>query len=119
MRFNNIKYIGLFTVLMVCAISCKKEEVACNDVPVESGWLVLNEGLFQQNNSTLSYYNTSNQSVTQQTFFNVNNRGLGDTGNDMVRYGSKIYIAVNVSGTIEVIDANNFQFTLISMEQTN
>lgn len=30
---------------------------------------------------------------------------MGDTGNDLLRYGSKIYVVMNVSSTIEVLDA--------------
>ena len=34
----------------------------------------------------------------------LNHRGLGDTANDMDIYGSKLYVVVNVSSTVEVID---------------
>ena len=37
-------------------------------------------------------------------FRSLNRRGLGDTANDMAIYGEKLYIVVNVSSQIEVID---------------
>ena len=42
--------------------------------------------------------------MTVDTFMNVNERGLGDTANDMIVYGSKMYIAVYNSNIIEVAD---------------
>ena len=65
---------------------------------------VLSEGLFNQNNSTLARHSfTNNQTITSY-FSSINNRGLGDTANDMALYGNKLYIVVNVSSQIEVID---------------
>lgn len=106
---NSIKKIvfGLLTLLVFTA--CEPETIVCQPDSIESGVLVLNEGLFQQNNSTLSFYNESTNSVSQQIYNTINGVGLGDTGNDMIQYGSKIYILVNVSGTIEVIDAKSFE----------
>lgn len=74
---------------------------------------VLSEGLFNTNNSTLAYYSLKNGEKDEDYFRNVNRRGLGDTANDMALYGSKLYIVVNVSSQIEVVD---FQ-TGISLKQ--
>ena len=89
--------------------SCGKD----NEPPVtidtiSNGALVLCEGLFQQNNSQLSFVSFENNQVENNFFLNRNNRQLGDTGNDLKRYGDKIYIVVNVSSTIEILDANSF-----------
>lgn len=69
---------------------------------------VLSEGLFNYNNSTLAVYNfaekDSSKKLETNYFQKVNKRGLGDTANDMQRYGNKIYIVVNVSSQIEVLD---------------
>ncbi|MEA4935812.1 MAG: YncE family protein [Paludibacter sp.] len=66
---------------------------------------VLSEGLFNMNNSTLAMYNLLTGETSSDYFLSVNHRGLGDTANDMGLYGSKLYIVVNVSSQIEVIDA--------------
>jgi len=90
--------------------SCKKEEnkpsVAEN---YTNGILVLNEGLFQHNNSSLSWLDLSTNEVTTDLFLSINNRPIGDTGNDMLLYGSKLYIAVTGSSTIEVLDRNSLK----------
>jgi len=43
--------------------------------------------------------------ATSDIFTIKNNRGLGDTGQDILKYGSKIYIAVYESSLIEVVNA--------------
>ena len=67
--------------------------------------LVLCEGIWNHDNSTLAFYDLKSKTKDFDYFTTVNKRGLGDTANDMIKYGSKIYIVVNVSSTIEVIDA--------------
>lgn len=67
---------------------------------------VLSEGLFNMNNSTLAMYNFQSGETKPDYFLSVNHRGLGDTANDLGLYGSKLYVVVNVSSQIEVLDAN-------------
>ena len=97
-----------FLLITLLAFSCKKKKVEEPDAPqtLHHGMLVLNEGLFQQNNATLGWFDFSNSSYTGNFFEQKTNRSLGDTGNDMKKYGGKIYIIVNVSSTIEVLDAS-------------
>jgi YVTN family beta-propeller protein len=66
---------------------------------------VLSEGLFNMNNSTLARYDLTLQTLVPDFFLATNKRGLGDTANDMGMYGSKIYVVVNVSSQVEVLDA--------------
>lgn len=95
-------------LIALLAVSCKKKKVEEPEAPqiLQHGMLVLNEGLFQQNNATLGWFNFSDNSYTGNFFEQKTNRSLGDTGNDMKRYGGKIYIIVNVSSTIEVLDVS-------------
>lgn len=104
----------LFKIICFCIglilISCKKDKIEETPDPVDffkNGVLVVNEGLFQQNNSTLSWVDFSTDAVNGQIFEQKTNRQLGDTGNDIGRYGGKIYLVVNVSSTIEVMDAKS------------
>jgi YVTN family beta-propeller protein len=96
-----------FILISLLALSCKKKKVVEPEAPqtLQHGMLVLNEGLFQQNNSALGWFNFSDNSYTANFFEQKTNRSLGDTGNDMKRYGGKIYILVNVSSTVEILDA--------------
>src|ERR1700753_2086049 len=86
--------------------SCHKDKkVTPITTPVTTGLYVLNQGGFGNNNSSLSFYDYTSKQVTPDIFSSANGgTGLGDTGNDIEIYGSKTYIVVNVSSTIEVIN---------------
>ena len=99
---------GFFFFLLLYSCDKNPEPVNTNN-EIKNGALVLCEGLFQHNNSQLSYIDFENQEVENGFFLNRVERQLGDTGNDIKRYGDKIYIVVNVSSTIEVIDAQSFE----------
>lgn len=91
-------YLSLFAALFITACSDIDNPDDTPDPPKEAkALLILSEGSMNGNNSTLARYDLSTSSVDK--------RGLGDTGNDMFLYGSKVYIAVSGSSTIEVIEA--------------
>lgn len=96
-------------VLATSIFSCKKntDAILPDIVPVRKGIFILNEGGFNSNNASLSYYDYDAKNLTADIFQQQNNRGLGDTGNDAQIYGSKIYIIVNASSTVEVLNARN------------
>lgn len=104
MRSIKLLYIALLAAALA---SCKKDQPQAPAAPdtLKNGMLVLNEGLFQLNNSSLTWYDLSSGTANNEFFTQKAGRLLGDTGNDMQRYGGKIYIVVNVSSTIEVLDA--------------
>ncbi|HEX5155388.1 MAG TPA: DUF5074 domain-containing protein [Parafilimonas sp.] len=87
--------------------SCSKDDNPTPPTPpvVTTGLYVLNEGLFNGNNTMLTYYSFSNSTPTTDFFANVNGSSLGDTGSDIVIYGGKLYIVMNVSSYVEVADA--------------
>ena len=97
-------------LLIPFVYSCKKDKP--EPVPIEitlsSGMVVLCEGLFQQNNATLSWINTGTGDISNELFEEKAGRYLGDTGNDLKKYGGKVYIVVTLSSTIEVMDATTF-----------
>lgn len=77
------------------------------NVPPDTGtaeFYVLSEGLFNLNNSSLLRYTFHDSKSVTDYFRQVNRRGLGDTANDIAIYGSKMYIVVNVSSQLEVVD---------------
>lgn len=106
-----MRFINFFIVLGLTAtiLSCKKdpEETPTTVDAYSNGLLVLNEGLFQQNNSSLSWVQFGSESVNNEVFEQKTNRQLGDTGNDIQRYGNKIYIVVTVSSTLEIMNATS------------
>jgi YVTN family beta-propeller protein len=106
------KLIFLFAVFL-SLISCKKDKPEPDpEAPatLKNGWLILNEGLFQQNNSHLSWVDLETGITNNEIFEQKASRPLGDTGNDIIIYGAKIYVCVNVSSTIEVMDRSSGNF---------
>ncbi|MDR2038619.1 MAG: hypothetical protein LBQ60_11915 [Bacteroidales bacterium] len=70
---------------------------------------ILSEGGMGQGNSDLSYYDIRTQMLSTKYFSGQNTTPLGDTGNDLKLYGSKMYCvvsgpAMSAGGHIEVID---------------
>ena len=63
---------------------------------------VLNEGLWGGNDASLSLI--TKEGITNDWFAQNNGRGLGDLGQDMVHYGSLLYVVVHSSSTLECVD---------------
>ncbi len=99
-----MRLISSLLLLAIALFSCKKSDPTVKDnVQLHNGMMVLCEGLYQQNNSTLSFVNFNSNQVLNNFFLSTSKRALGDTGNDMKRYGGKIYVIMNGSNTVEVI----------------
>ncbi|MDR3047185.1 MAG: hypothetical protein LBU51_06175 [Bacteroidales bacterium] len=105
--------LNIAIMLMVSTVlftACPNPPTPDPDSPIQEtgykGMYVLNEGNWNGNNSSITYYDFETGSVTADIFTKVNHRGLGDVGNDLKRYGSKLYCVVNVSETVEIMNAN-------------
>ncbi len=100
-------------ILIFFVVACKKKTINSDVSKLKHGLLVLNEGLFNLNNASLTWIDLTTKNVSDDFFLQKTGRKLGDTGNDMQRYGGKVYVLVNVSSTIEVLNA----FTGQSLKQ--
>lgn len=109
------KYLlGLAVLLMGTAVmtSCSDD----NDGPetylqvYSTGAYVVNSGNMSSNiESSLTAIDYASSTATQNVFKTANGRSLGNTANDGIVYGNKIYLAVDQSNTIEVIDKKTKQ----------
>lgn len=85
--------------------SCEREKP--NTDPVETSnthiAYILNEGVWGSNNAEISVLDSNG--VVNDWFSRNNGRGLGDVAQDMIHYGSKLYVSVYMSNTVEVVDA--------------
>ncbi len=105
MKTNLKAALGLAVILGL--FSCRKDkDPEPEPVPVTQGVYVLSQGSFQGNNASLGYYSFETNNFTTN-FFGAANAGalLGDTGQDLEIYGSKMYISVNGSNKLEIVDA--------------
>ncbi|RYG48893.1 MAG: YncE family protein [Chitinophagaceae bacterium] len=106
----------LFAVLFIIVFSsCKKDDVSPLQpvIPAAKGIYVLSEGTFGGNNSKLGFRESSTATVYPDFFSQQNPSqagGLGDTGNDMIIYGGKVYIVMNNSANVTVLNAADGNF---------
>lgn len=91
--------------MSVTTLSSCDETSNTIDPTITTGVYVLNSGKMNYNNASMTYYSMDNGYAFTDVFAQKNNRILGDTGEDMIQYGSKIYIAVYKSSLIEIVDA--------------
>lgn len=101
--------ISLFLIILSSCvdppIEPQNSDINIDTTLTSIGIYVINEGLFNMNNSTLTWYGFDSKTAVTDFFEIKNGRRLGDTGNDIAIYGSKMYIVVNVSSQLEVVDA--------------
>lgn len=103
-KFNFSALLFLFVTAIVT--SCTKPPVPPPaHEPQRVGFYVLGEGAQGRNNSTLALYLNSTKTLIND-YFEAQNDGakIGDTANDMIVYGSKSYIVVNISNKVIVSD---------------
>ena len=113
-----IKYISkiLFLVLTLSLFSCREESVIFIPEHVDvstpeytdiKGFYLLNEGNMGNNKCTLDYYDYEKGEYIRNIYGNANPsvpKELGDVGNDIGIYGSRLYAVVNCSNKVEVMD---------------
>lgn len=98
-----------FSICILALSSCKKQKVESEIFTpsnLANGVLVLNEGLFQQNNASISFVDWATSKTNGLFFEQRTGRPLGDTGNDMQKHDGKLFIIMNVSSTIEILNAH-------------
>ncbi|MGN6420238.1 MAG: YncE family protein [Pseudobacter sp.] len=78
------------------------------------GFYMLNEGNMGSNKSTLDYFDYTTGTF-QRNIYGARNptvpKELGDVGNDIAIYGSKLYAVINASNKVEVMDAGTAKRT--------
>lgn len=107
-----------FLPLLLAITSCREDELVVptefdivGDEDVSSpvrGFYLLNEGNMGSNKCTLDFYDY-HTGLYARNFYSERNpsviKELGDVGNDIQIYGSKLYVVVNCSHKVEVLDA--------------
>lgn len=116
MKTNRIFYY-LFTLLVLLFQGCQTDDAIIPEdnetLPPETvtsveGFYLLNEGAMGYNKASLDYYDYETGTYRRNIYSQANPEatlGLGDTGNDIAIYGSKLYAVINNSNKIEVMDA--------------
>lgn len=112
-----MKKILLFLILLTALAACRTIEPVTPSDPTDvgggdagdiAGFFLLNEGNMGSNKCTLDYYDYAT-GIYHKNIYAERNPGvvqeLGDVGNDLAIYGSKLWAVVNCSNLVEVMDA--------------
>mgnify|MGYP003369612331 CR=1 FL=1 len=121
MTMKTIRFILVAFRVAVVLNACREPEeiIPSTETPVGSedageiaGFFLLNEGNMGSNKCTLDYYDYTS-GIYRKNIYAERNPGvvqeLGDVGNDLAIYGSKLWAVVNCSNLVEVMDKNTAQ----------
>ena len=95
---------------LLLALLCCTAFFSCSDnnnddvTSAAYGTFVLNNGNWGGNDANVGIYDPATKTYTPDAFYASNGQKLGDLGQDIIRFGSDVYIAVNGSQTIFVTD---------------
>ncbi len=102
--------------LLLSLTSCREDvfifvpeevEITAPQFTSVQAFYLLNEGNMGSNKATLDYYNFRTGCYTRNIFGFANPnvpKEMGDVGNDLGIYGSKLYAVINCSNKIDVMD---------------
>jgi len=106
----------LLLILLLVLAACRtiepitpseRTDVGSGDAGNIAGFFLLNEGNMGSNKCTLDYYDYAS-GIYHKNIYAERNPGvvqeLGDVGNDLAIYGSKLWAVVNCSNLVEVMD---------------
>ncbi len=106
-------FIFLFALIVILILS------ACPDVKMKdnkqydfengNGFFIANEGIFQQANASVFYYNLGQDSLYENIYETVNNEKIGDILQSMYIFNNNAYLVVNNSAWIDVVSVENFE----------
>lgn len=116
---KTIYYFLFLSLLLISATGCREDELV---VPTEyeivpetphegtniRGFYLVNEGNMGSNKCSLDYMDYFTGLYSRNIYAEKNPnvvKELGDVGNDIGIYGSKLYVVVNCSHKVEVMDA--------------
>ena len=114
-----LKHLAYLLVIAVFAAACRKDpqplpdeqiRIPADPTAVVKGFYLVNEGNMNMNKASLDYLNLVDGIYKRNIYNQVNpevTKGLGDVGNDIAIYGAKLYVVVNVSNKVEVLNAKS------------
>ncbi|EHQ30521.1 YncE family protein [Mucilaginibacter paludis] len=119
-KLNNYRFLISAALAALLSPSCRKDAQPINEqvqtlFPAQpastiKGLYLLNEGNMNSNKASLDYVDFTTGLYRRNIYNEVNpgvTKGLGDVGNDAGIYGSKLYIVVNNSNKVEVLNAQS------------
>lgn len=120
MKIKQIFIVLSLPIIIQCITGCREDELVLpteyeviNDIPAAdsqiAGMYLLNEGNMGSNKCALDYLDYASGTYARNLYAERNPnviKELGDVGNDIAIYGDKLYIVVNGSHKVEVLNAH-------------
>ena len=105
---NRFFILGLIA-LSAFISSCSDDDDMPSSVPVGTeGFYIVNEGAFGNGNTSISFYDRSDDAVTNDLFMKANGVTLGDQAQSIAVHNERAYIVVQNSSKIEVVKTDDF-----------
>ena len=92
---------------------------ACPDINIKddkhynfkkgNGFFIVNEGIFQQANASVFYYDRERDSIYENIYETVNNEKIGDILQSMYVFDDNAYLVVNNSAWIDIAGVEDFE----------
>lgn len=114
MNYKILLYITLLATIFGCRKETNNTTETLSSQPITDTsntfqrLYVLNDGNMNENRSTIDYVDFSAQKYYSNIYPYYNPKvvkELGDVGNDIQIYGSKMYAVINMSNKVEIMDA--------------
>lgn len=103
------KLLILFITTTIFLIGCDNSTETVHIEEINKAVIVINEGGYGQNNSSISTYSLEDKTVQNDVYYYANSKeNIGASANDMVIVGDKGFIAVTVSNKIHVVEMSGF-----------
>ncbi len=97
-------------VISLFLVACSDDNGGIISRPIGSdGYYVVNEGAFNNGNTSISFFSKEDQLVTNNLFSVANGIPLGDQAQSMTVHDNKGYIVVQNSAKIEVVNLDDFK----------
>ena len=104
--------LSLHLIIILIFISCKKDQpqIQTGNVNINSreNVIITNEGNFQFGNASISLYDKNTDSIFNNVYSSINSESLGDVCQSMHIDAQNIYIVINNSQKINIIDRETY-----------
>jgi hypothetical protein len=101
---------AMMALAAVAMTACSDDDediiIGGGTITTNVGAYVLNTGNWGSNDATIQYYDYRDGTMSADLYAAANGEGLGDLGQDLIQYGSKLYATVSGSSKVVVMDQN-------------
>jgi hypothetical protein len=114
--------VWLFVAALMTSLSSCKKQSDSPSIPTDQNkrvWII-NEGNFQFGNASIDIYLPDSQTVFKNIYKTVNQKNLGDVAQSGVLSGKKLFVVVNNSSKISVLNTADYrEIQSISLPQSS